>query len=310
MSDVSVRRTGRTPILAAAAVSLLAGMPVAGAAAEATVEATYHASLGGFSIASGSLSFALTGSGDYQAAIGAQVSGLASLVANRSAVASASGRAGGGSTSSRSYTLSINGGPIPNAVNMTFAGGSVASVAATELRPAGADLRVPVTAQHKRNVIDPLGAFVIAMPSAKDVLTPKVCARTLKVFDGRVRYDLRLVYGSRMDVRGEPGSYSGPAIVCAVNYRPIAGFRQMTPEQERYERNIEFSIWFVPVGATNVVIPLKVVIGTPMGLLVVAASRFEVKGTRTAEAGGKASAAAPADASVANGGPPIRDYNN
>lgn len=270
---------------------LAAAAPVQ-AASEASVEATYYATLSGFSVASGTLTFALDGTGDYRAAIGAQVSGFAALVANRSASASASGRARSGNTLARDYALSISGGPVTNAVNMTFSGGSVASVSATELRIPGADQRIPVTAAHKRGVVDPLGAFVVAMPNGRDVMTPKVCNRTLKVFDGRVRYDLRLVYGAKTAVRGTPGSYTGPAIVCAVAYRPIAGFRPLSAEQAKFERNIEFSIWFVPVGATNVLIPYKVVVGTPMGLLTVTAARFEVKGSRSAEAGAATTQAA------------------
>lgn len=288
-SATRVAATGVAGALFAAGVMLAS--PAALAAGEASVEATYFATLSGFSVASGTLNFALDGSGDYRASLGAQVNGLAALLSPRAASASASGRAHSGNTLSKNYALNITGGPIPNAVNMTFAGGSVASVSATEIRPAGPDLRVPVTAAHKRGVIDPLGAFVVAMPNTKDVLTPKVCNRTLKVFDGRVRYDLRLVYGAKTDVRGGPGSYTGPAVICAVNYRPIAGFRPLSSEQQRFERNIEFSIWFVPVGATNVLIPYKVVVGTPMGLLTVTASRFEVKGSRTAAA---ADAAKPA----------------
>lgn len=288
---------GRAAAALAGLAALACGAGTAAAeAGDAAVEATYYATLGGFSVGSGTLTFNLGSAGDYRAALGAQVTGFASLVSNRSAQASAAGRAAPGSTLSRSYSLAINGGAVPNVVNMAFAGGSVSNVSATELNLPGN--RVPLTAAHKRNVVDPLGAFVLTMPSAKDTLTPKVCNRTLRVFDGRVRYDLRLVYGAKTEVRGGAGSYAGPAIVCAVNYRPIAGFRQLSAEQQNFERNMEFSIWFVPVGSTNVVIPYKVVVGTPMGLLTVTASRFQVSGSRTANVG----ASAPAEPEF-----PIRD---
>ncbi|MEJ1160356.1 DUF3108 domain-containing protein [Prosthecomicrobium sp. N25] len=278
---VSRRLSYRRAALAGAALAVLGSTP---ALAQTRVVANYDANLSGFSVASGELSFDLSGGGDYQASLGARVVGFAAMMGNRSAQASAAGKAQPGNTLSRSYALAVNGGPIANVVSMTFAGGSVASLTATELRTAGADQRIPVTAQHKRGVVDPLGAFVVTVPSANDALTPKVCNRTLKVFDGRVRYDLRLVYGAKTEIRGGAGSYSGPAVICSVGYRPIAGFRPLSPEQARFERNLEFSIWFVPVGQTNVLIPYKVVIGTQMGLLTVAASRFEVTGSRTAEA--------------------------
>lgn len=304
----SARRSRACAALVAVAAAVASGP--AGAASEASVEATYYATLGGFSIASGNLTFMLGDSGEYRAALGAQVSGFAALIANRSAEASASGRAIPGSPSSRSYSMAINGGPIANEVNMTFSGGSVASVRATELRSSNPDARMPVTAAHKQGVIDPLAAFVVTMGNPKDVLTPKVCNRTLRVFDGRVRYDLRLVYGAKTDIQGQPGSYSGPAIICAVNYRPIAGFRPLTPEQEKYERNIEFSITFVPVGTTGVMLPYRVNIGTPAGLLVVSASRFEVKGTRLGSTGSQGETAAAAPEAVASGAPLLRNNDN
>ena len=59
---------------------------------DVTVDAEYTASLSGFPIANGSLQFKLHGQ-TYEARLNAQVSGLASLIANRSATGSATGRA-------------------------------------------------------------------------------------------------------------------------------------------------------------------------------------------------------------------------
>ena len=288
----TVRRSKLRPnrLALAAAALALAGFTAApldeARAGDASVDATYGATFAGFPVGTGNLSFALGQSGEYTATIGASVTGLASLISNRSASASASGRAAWGAVSPKSYSLDISGGPVPNHVSMALAHNAVTSLDATEIRLPGWDNRIPVTAQHKRGVVDPLGAFVVSMPRGRDPLSPEVCNRTLKVFDGRARYDLRLVYGARTEVKGEAGSYSGPAIICAVGYRPIAGFRQLSAEELRAERNIEFSIVFVPVGTTGVLLPHKLVIGTPSGTLVVTAHRFEVRGatTRTAEA--------------------------
>ena len=265
-----------------ATVAALAGAAPA-IAAEATIEASYAATLGGFPVGSGTLSFGLGDGGDYRAAIDARISGLAAVVANRTASATATGRVAGDTIASRGYRLAIDGGQIPNHVDMDFAGGAVTQVAATELRYPGWDRRVPLKPEHKRGVIDPLAAFVIAVPPGKDPMAPANCNHTARVFDGRVRYDLRMVYGSRMEVQGREG-YAGPALVCAVNYKPIAGYRPLSPEEEKFERNLEFSIWFVPVAGTGVMIPYKVVVGTPVGLLQVYAHRFDVKGVRTAAA--------------------------
>jgi len=117
------------------------------------------------------------------------------------------------------------------------------------------------------------------MKPNKDPLTPDACNRTLKIFDGRVRYDLHLVYGAKSDVTGDASSYSGPAIICAVAYRPIAGQRILPPEVQKFESNIEFSIWFVPVGSTGILLPHRILIQTQSGLLTVTATKFVVHGS-------------------------------
>ncbi len=278
------RRTlGRGVISAGLGALALASLSGTAGAADASLRAAYAATLAGFPIGSGTLTFDIGGDGTYRADLDARVAGLATVVANRTATASASGRASGDAVASRGYRLSIDGGAWPNHVDMNFSGGAVTQVAATELRFPGWDRRVPLKPEHKRGVIDPLAAFVISVPPGKEAMSPSTCNHTARVFDGRVRYDLRMIYGSRMEVQGT-GGYSGPALVCAVNYRPIAGFRPLSPEEERFERNLEFSIWFVPVAGSNVMIPYKVVVGTPVGLLQVYAHRFDVAGERTVTA--------------------------
>ncbi|NLH82662.1 MAG: DUF3108 domain-containing protein [Phyllobacteriaceae bacterium] len=252
------------------------------AAAGTTVEATYAATLAGFPVGAGDLTFSTTETGDWRADVAAQVKGLAQIVANRQATATASGHAAARTLTSKDYDLKIDGGAEPNHVDMSFAGTNVKSVEATELHYPGWDRRVPLLAEHKKGVIDPLGAFVVPLAAGQDPMDKANCDRTARVFDGRVRYDLRMTYGTRMEVQGKRGGYAGPALVCAVAYRPIAGYRPLSPEEERFERNLEFSIWFVPVGDARMMIPYKVVVGTPFGLLQVYAHAFRIKGETTA----------------------------
>ncbi len=269
--------------VASIALSLAAAAP---ALAGTTVEATYAATLAGFPVGAGNLTFSATESGDWRADVAAQVKGLAQIVANRQATATANGHAAAKTLTSKDYDLRIDGGAEPNHVDMSFAGANVKSVEATELHFPGWDRRIPLLAEHKKGVIDPLAAFVVPLAAGQDPMDKANCERTARVFDGRVRYDLRMTYGTRMDVQGKGNGYSGPALVCAVAYRPIAGYRPLSPEEEKFERNLEFSIWFVPAGTARMMIPYKVVVGTPFGLLQVYAHAFEIKGDTTAETTG------------------------
>ncbi len=279
---MTTRRTTHGRGLALTTLGALVAATVAAGAAETAIEASYAATLAGFPIGNGNLTFGIGEDGSYRAALDARIAGLASVIANRTATAAASGRASGSDVVSRDYRLAIDGGPMPNHVGMDFSAGAVTQVSASELRFPGWDRRVPLKPEHKRGVIDPLAAFVIAVPPGKDAMNPANCNHTARVFDGRVRYDLRMIYGSRMEVQGREG-YSGPALVCAVGYKPIAGYRPLSPEEEKFERNLEFSIWFVPAGGSSVMIPYKIVVGTPVGLLQVYAHRFDVRGTRAAD---------------------------
>lgn len=288
MDQIDVRGQGKRKRAIgwiAPAIALFCGLAStspSGAGADTTVEAVYSATLSGFPIASGTLAFSIASNGEYSTNLSARIVGLATIIANRVAAGSSAGRAIAGVTSPRSYALSIQGGASENTVRMDFSGSAVSKIQTSDPPTGDFDTRVPILPRHKRSVVDPLAAFVVAL-GRNEKVGPNVCNRTIKVFDGRVRYDLRLVYGATTEIKGTEGSYSGNAIICAVAYRPIAGYRPLTAEQAKFERNIEFSIWFIPVAGTDVMLPYKVVIGTPVGLLAVTAGQFSVKGSQSAE---------------------------
>lgn len=253
---------------------------------ETRVTVNYAASLGAFAIGNGTLNFKVD-KDDYRADIGANVAGLAKIFSSRTAVASTVGSTNRSGILPKAYQLTIQGGQMMSAVRMALTGGNVTDVDATPVRQTGD--RVPLLPSHKKGVIDPVSAFVLPLAKGADPFDRNNCNRVQKVFDGRVRYDLRLVYGAKSLIESKsPTDYSGPALVCAVAYRPIAGFRQLTEAERKFEENIEFSIWFVPIAGSNVMLPHRVHIGTPYGLLTVHATRFEVKsGSSTAEVRGE-----------------------
>ena len=73
--------------------------------------------------------------------------------------------------------------------------GSVRELAATP--PPGQD-RVPVTAANRRSIVDPLTAVLFSAAAAGETLSQEACRRTLPIFDGHQRYDLKLAF-KRMD---------------------------------------------------------------------------------------------------------------
>ena len=60
------------------------------------------------------------------------------------------------------------------------------------------------------------------VPGSGDTFVPQACPRTLAIFDGRMRYDLKLAFKRLDQVKSEKG-YQGPVVVCAVYFAPVAG---------------------------------------------------------------------------------------
>ncbi len=97
----------------------------------------------------------------------------------------------------------------------------------------------PASPAQRLEAIDPLSA-AIAMVSAEG---ESVCHQTLKIFDGKARYDLQLSPGGA-DKIATPG-YKGAGIKCNARYLRVAGY----DKPEKGEKNLvdkPFAIWFAP----------------------------------------------------------------
>jgi hypothetical protein len=93
------------------------------------------------------------------------------------------------------------------------------------------------------------------------------------VFDGRARYDLQLVYKRIEQVKAETG-YDGPVVVCAVYFKPIAGFVLSRTAVKYLMRQRDMEAWLAPLAGTRVVVPYRVSVPTPIGLAVLQATDF------------------------------------
>jgi len=88
------------------------------------------------------------------------------------------------------FALKINSTDDPVDVKMVIEDGNVTELAA--LPPSGDG--VPIADEHRQGILDPLTAFLIPAGDIGDGLTKEACQRTLPVFDGRQRYDLKLAF--------------------------------------------------------------------------------------------------------------------
>jgi hypothetical protein len=129
--------------------------------------------------------------------------------------------------------------------------------------------RVPFPPDARQNVVDPVGAFIVALdkPGAVDT---SVCNRTVRVFDGWKRYDVRLSYKDT-----ETGSDGASAYVCAARYVPVAGHRTSDDSVTYMADNTRLEIWLSAVPGTRYMVPSHILIGTRIGDLVINARTFE-----------------------------------
>jgi hypothetical protein len=108
------------------------------------------------------------------------------------------------------------GGRRGRVVQVAFTGADVITIATPALGSMG---NPPASLAQRLEAVDDVSAFV-AM-----VFTPQgtdPCARTIKIYDGRQRYDLvlRPNGATQVNIRG----FRGEAKRCSVTYRPVAGF--------------------------------------------------------------------------------------
>lgn len=107
----------------------------------------------------------------------------------------------------------------PRSVALDYAADG--ALTATVLPPPQEDDRAPVPPDLQRGALDPLSAGLLALLAVGD---GNACARTVLVFDGRRRYDLRFDPGGMRPLAASRYSiFSGVAQECRLSVIPIAG---------------------------------------------------------------------------------------
>jgi hypothetical protein len=139
-----------------------------------------------------------------------------------------------------------------------------------------------VTEAHRQNIVDPLSAWLI--PAGESGGTREACERTLPIFDGQRRYDLKLTF-KRMDTVKTEKGYSGPVAVCALAFQPVAGHRASSSLVKFLSQGRDIELTLAPVAGAHVVAPIRLSIAHMLGNLVVQANEFQVQPAARADLG-------------------------
>ena len=177
-----------------------------------------------------------------------------------------------GALVANNYNASTSTSKYTQAVRMVLSNGTIKEYAIDPEPPVDPD-RIPVTDAHRQNVFDPMTGSMLRVPGNADPLGPDACRTSASIFDGRMRYELKLDFKRMEMVRADKG-YQGPAVVCAIYFAPVAGYIPDRPviKYLAAARNIEIA--FAPLAGTRILVPFRMVIPTPLGIAMLEATQF------------------------------------
>jgi Protein of unknown function (DUF3108) len=276
MSSPRPTRLPLRVLLGLAAGVVLPSLLPHSALAQGRLDARYEATLAGIPVGKGAWTIDISDD-QFSAAASGGTSGLLKAFAAGSGTGASQGRVVNGALVGTSYTASTTTPKKSEAIHMVLANGNVREYGIEPEPPVDPD-RLPVTDAHRRGVYDPMTGSMLHVPGTGELLTPDACRTGAAIFDGRMRYDLKLDFKRMETVKAEKG-YQGPVVVCAIYFSPVAGY---IPDRAviKYlaaQRNIEIA--FAPVAGTRILVPFRMVIPTPLGVAMLEATQFITQAT-------------------------------
>ncbi len=263
------KMSARSALLAAAALLVLGSQP---AAAQGRLEAQYEASLAGIPVGRGTWAIEI-GDDSYSAAAQGGTTGLLKTISNGAGTGASQGRVVGGALVPQAYQASTTTSKKSESVHITLQNGNIKEFGIEPVPPVDPDRIVG----HRRAQEGRAGSDVVD-PGARARHRRAADAGGLQragaaVFDGRLRYELKLDFKRMETVKAEKGYY-GPAVVCALYFTPIAGYIPDRPVIKYLSAARGIEVALVPIAGTRYLVPFRTVIPTPLGTAVLEATHF------------------------------------
>jgi Protein of unknown function (DUF3108) len=266
-------RTAQTTLLVVgSALALIPATVAGGAHAEGHLDASYTISFARIPVGEITAT-AVFGQNEYAISARARAGGvLKALLVDGEASFSTQGTIKGDHPVPTTFTSKVVSSTETSDVTMTLdEGGNVKELTATP--PPRSDL-VPVTKANRQAIVDPLSALLFPAAATGEGLSQEACRRTLPIFDGHHRYDLKLAF-KRMDKMTAEKGYAGSVVVCSVSYEPIAGHRANVPLVKYLSEGREIEIALASIGGTRLLAPFRLSVVSTLANLMIDANRFE-----------------------------------
>ena len=246
------------------------------ASAQGRLEAQYEATLAGIPVGRGTWAIEISDD-QYSAAAAGGTTGLLKTISNGAGTGASQGRVVGGALVPQAYQASTTTSKKSEAVHITLSNGNIKEFGIDPVPPVDPD-RIPITDAHKKGVWDPMSSTLVRVPGSGEVVSPEACNTVAAVFDGRMRYELKLDFKRMETVKAEKGYY-GPAVVCALYFTPIAGYIPDRPVIKYLSAARGIEVALVPIAGTRYLVPFRTVIPTPLGTAVLEATPFVTQPT-------------------------------
>jgi hypothetical protein len=234
------------------------------------VDATYAITFARISVGNATLGADFKES-DYSITATGRVGGAMRVLLNGEASLTTHGIVKDGRPEPRSFTSKIKSEEESDAVTMSLEAGNVTELILT---PPAPSTGAPATDADRQGIIDPLSAMLVPADGTGEELRQAACQRTLPIFDGRYRYNLKLAF-KRMDKLSAGKGYAGPVIVCSLEYQPIAGLGASTPLVKYLSEGREMELVLAPMPGTRVLVPVRFVVVSMLANLVIEVDRLE-----------------------------------
>jgi hypothetical protein len=271
MSKAVAQRRGAVFILIAGIAVMLAG-PSSAARDSAwpnEVKARYRLSFNGFDV--GTYDFASRSDGKVYSATGTtQVSALFGAFKWTGTFAG-KGSVDGEGPHPAAFQMSYKAKSKLTSVKLAFDKAGVISIALVPNKPPHPGT-IKVTPDELKHVFDPMSA-TLAISNASG---PEACNRTIPIFDGKARFDLKLTFKGREAVKEEhPSGQPRELVVCRVKYVPIAGHRPQDFVNPWIDYDhIEIALRAIP--SAGIYVPYRVKVPSTIGPAVMTAEAITI----------------------------------
>lgn len=271
MADVfALSRPGLRAALASSLVLGLVGPSFGGAPQANDIFARYRLVFNGFQV--GTYDFRSNVNGkSYEAKSGTKISALFGAFTWKGSIA------GSGVLDSHiphpvSYNMSYKSNKKTYQVKLSFDRDRVASIVTVPKKPLSPEA-VKVRPEHLKDVYDPMSAVM----AISNTTASEACNRTIPVFDGKARFDLKLTPKGREAIKEKrPSGQPTELLVCRVKYLPIAGHKPKDFEKPWVDYdNIEIALR--PIPSAGVFVPYRITVPTTIGSAQVVADEINIK---------------------------------